>query len=38
MTANKARALSEAAREIAERNLSFDDFEKMDTNWPLASL
>ncbi len=38
VTANKARALSEAARGIVERNLSFDDFEKMDNESAFGEL
>ena len=38
VSANKARALVEGARNIIERNLSIDDFEKMDNESAFAEL
>ena len=38
VSANKARALVEGARTIIERNLSIDDFEKMDNESAFAEL
>jgi DNA-3-methyladenine glycosylase II len=38
VSANKARALVEGARIIIERNLSIDDFEKMDNELAFAEL
>ncbi len=38
LSANKARALIEAARTIIERNLSIEDFEKMDNESAFAEL